>query len=462
LNGSLHITNGDVLVHGDFEEAADGDILLNGGSFVCDHALGDSRAMYYIYGDFTMSSGIFEITQNHLNFNASATENITGGTIRVGGTFSAPAPNFTPAGGTLELIDFMGGGYPYVQLNSSNYLYNLTISGPDTWLVSGAGADKLTIKNDLTINNGCLNGSDDTLYVADDWINNVGTGGFTCGTGLVILNGTVPTPERQQIQGATSFFDLRNMNVTAVVELGGPITINHNYEAGAGASTCETFVTGSPINISGLLNLYRGAFALSTSAPTVNAATLDQGGSISVTNGTLNVGDIIESGIYGTYTLYNGTVNLTQGVDSYYDLYGDLYIYGGTMNLIGGSDVSYWPGSGSHVLEMSAGVLDFQDVGIQMLNNNITYNITGGKIKSAWHVIANAACSMFDPSGGSVEMYDVLSAQVSLGTGSYFHDLIINKPGFTVTAQRNFPVKGELDLKAGIFTTNGFSVTVGP
>jgi hypothetical protein len=132
------------------------------------------------------------------------------------------------------------------------------------------------------------------------------------------------------------------------------------------------------------------------------------------------------------------------------------------MNLIGGSDVSYWPGGGTHVLEMSAGVLDFQDVGIQMLNNNMSYNITGGKIRSAWHIIGDAACSVFDPSGGSMEMYDAGNANVSLGTGSYFHDLIINKTGYTVAATRNFPVKGELDVKAGTFRTNGFVVTVGP
>jgi hypothetical protein len=462
MNGTLMVTNGDVLVHGDFEETSSGNIHVSGGTFTCDHTLGDSRSMYYIRGNFAMNSGIFEISHNHLNFHATATENITGGTIRVGGTFSAPAPNFTPAGGTLELIDFAGGGYPYVQLYPTNHLYNLTINGPDTWLVSGAGADKLTVKNDLTINAGCLNGSDDTLYVADDWINNVGNSGFISGTGLVILNGTVPTPERQQIIGTTTFYDLRNMNADAVVQFDSPVTISHNYLAAAGGAACESLVNGSPMNINGQLVLPQGYFAMSTAAPVVNVASLDQGGGISVTNGTLNVGDLIESGIYGTYTLYNGTINLTQNSASFFDLFGDIYIYGGTMNLIGGSDDSYWPGGGSHVLELSAGVMDFQNVGIGMLNNNMTYNITGGKIRTTGNIIGDVACSVFDPSEGSVEMYGSGNKGVSLGTGSWFHDLIINKSASTVTAMKNFPVKGELDIKAGTFSTNGFVVTVGP
>ncbi len=462
VNGGFHTSNGNVLIHGDFEESSTGNITIDGGSFICDHNLGESRAMYYLYGNLTMSSGTFEITENHFNFNASAVENITGGTIRVGGSVIAPAANFTPAGGTLELIDWPGSGHPYIELHPDNYLNNLVVNGPDTWLISGSGASRLLVKRDLTINAGCLNGSDDTLYVADDWINNIGVSGFTCGTGIVILNGTAPSPERQQIIGNTTFYDLTNLNPYAIVQIDGAITVSRNYLAAAAGASCQTLVNGSPVNINGQLILPQGYFALSTAAPVVNVASLDQGGTIQLTNGTLNVGDLTESGIFGTYTLYNGTINLTQDGAGFFDLYGDIYIHGGTMNLIGGNDVSYWPGSGSHMLEMSAGVLDFQDVGIQMLNNNMTYNISGGKIRSAWHIIADEACNVFDPTGGSMEMYGNGNANVNLGTGSYFHDLIVNKPGYVVTATRNFPVKGELDIRAGTFSTNGFLITVEP
>jgi hypothetical protein len=461
LNGSLAKTGGNVLIHGNFQEAADGIITLNGGSFICDHAYAP-RAIYFIYGDFNMSSGTFEITNNHFFFHPSATENITGGTIRVGGSFIATSPNFTPSGGTVEMINASGGGYPYVDLHETNYLQNLTISGTNTWLISGSGASELHILKDLTINAGCLNGSDDTLYVGDDWINNAGNTGFTCGTGIVYLNGASPTPEVQQVMGTTTFYDLSNINTVAVARIDGPVTVNHVYASAAGGAACQTLVVGSPFNIVGQLIVNQGAFALSSSAPAVTAGTLVQGGSIQLTNGSFTANELVADGLYGTYTLYNGTISLTQDAASFFDLYANLYIYGGIFNLIGGSDVSYWPGSGSHVLEMSAGILDFQDVGIRMVNNNMTYTITGGKIKTAWHITAEVGCSVFDPTGGSVEMYDNVYANVSLGTGSWFHDLIINKPGYNVYALRNFPVKHLLDVKAGTFSTNGYTVNVGP
>lgn len=462
LNGSLQITDGDVVVHGDFEETVDGDISITGGSFVCDHSLGESRAMYYLRGDFAMSSGIFEITQNHLNFSASAAENITGGTIRVGGTFSAPAANFTPSGGTLEMIDYPGGGYPYVEIHASNHLYNLTISGPDTWLVSGAGADKLTIRNDLTINSGCLDGADDTLYVADDWINNAGTGGFTCGTGLVVLNGTVPTPEMQQITGATTFYDLTNMNAVADVRFDGPVTVSRDYLAAAGGATCETVVSGSPVNINGQLKLPQGYFSLSAAAPVVNVASLDQGGGISVTGGALNIADIIESGLYGVYTLYNGSISITQESSSFVDLFGDIYISNGAMNILGGTDRTYWPGSGTHIIQISGGEMNFQDIGVYLQNNNMAYDITGGKIRTGGDFISMPGVSVFDPSGGSVEMYGTGAGNVSLGAGSYFHDLTIDKPSVTAYATSALRVKGALNLRQGTLRTNGYAVTVGP
>jgi hypothetical protein len=118
--------------------------------------------------------------------------------------------------------------------------------------------------------------------------------------------------------------------------------------------------------------------------------------------------------------------------------------------------------SGSHVLEMSAGVLDFQNVGIRMLNNNMAYNITGGSIKTTGNIIGEAACTVFDPTGGNVEMYGNTLRTVRLGPGSFFYDLFINKTSSQVNAAGSFPVKHELKLEEGAFSTNGFAVTVGP
>jgi len=210
------------------------------------------------------------------------------------------------------------------------------------------------------------------------------------------------------------------------------------------------------------LILASGTFALSTSVPTVNVSLFDQGGTVQVTNGYLDINDIVETALTGSYTLYNGTIDIAQDAGSYMDINADLYIYGGSMKLSGGTDVSYWPISGTHIFEMSAGILDYQTLGIYLSNNNMAYNITGGKIRTVGSFTSISGVTVFDPTESEVELYGTSGASVNVGTGSWFHDLTINKTGATVGATRAFPVKGELDVRSGTFNTNNFLITVGP
>jgi hypothetical protein len=458
LNGSLTNSGGNVLVHGTIAESATGILTISGGSFIADKAYSSSVMMN---GTLNLSNGIFEVTHNPLQLTNTFVDNITGGVINVGATFTAADNVFQPSGGTVHLLDYSGGGSPYIQIGTVNWLQNLTVSSNIQWYISGAGATQLTILKDLTINSGGLIGSDDLVYIGDDWTNNVGTAGFVYGTGTVYLNGTVPTPERQVISGTTTFYNLTNNNIVAIVEFAGPTTINNIYNAGAGGAACETFITGTPVNVLNQLNLPQGAFALSTSAPVVTVASLTQGGTIQVTNGNFTANDLVEDHVAGSYTIYNGQINLNQNTGSYLDLMANLYIYGGEFNLIGGSDVSYWPGAGTPVLEMTNGILDFRNVGILMLNNDMSYNISGGKIKTSGPFSGQSDVSAFDPSGGNVDLYGNSNSNVNLGTGSYFYDLIISKSAAEVKATRSFTIKNELNVKQGTFNTNGFLINVG-
>jgi hypothetical protein len=97
-----------------------------------------------------------------------------------------------------------------------------------------------------------------------------------------------------------------------------------------------------------------------------------------------------------------------------------------------------------------------------MPNNNMTFNITGGKIRTVSNFFAAAGVTAFDPANNEVELYGAGISNVNVGTGSWFHDLTINKTGAQVNATRAFPVKGELDVQSGSFNTNNFLITVGP
>jgi hypothetical protein len=464
LNGYVHLnTGGDFYVHGAFQEATTGHINIQSGSFICDKPYFTTRAIQYLYGTLTMSGGTFEITNNHLSLPASFQDNITAGLIRVGGSFMALDNVFQPTGtNTVELINFSGTGSPYVDLRTGNWFINLTVNGNTTWLIGGSGASSLTVKQDLTINSGALQGdTGDLIYLGDDWINNAGNSGFTPGTSHVYLTGSNPTPDRQTISGTTSFYNVTNQSIVNAIEFAGPITVSNIYNADAGGADCETFITGSPININKLI-LASGAFALSTSAPTVNVSLLDQGGTVQVTNGYLDINDIVETELQGSYTIYNGLIDITQDAGSFLDINADINIAGGEMRLTGGKDVSYWPVSGSHVFTMSGGIMDYKTLGINLQNNNMTYNITGGVIRTVGPFYSLSGVTVFDPVNNEVELYGTVNSNVNVGTGSWFHDLTINKTGATVNATRAFPIKGELDVKSGTFNTNNFLIMVGP
>jgi len=460
LNGTLYNSGGNMLIHGTFLESPSGILTMSGGSFIVDKAISSLMEMN---GTLNLSNGILEMTHNGLLFNTTFIDNITGGTIRVGSTLFASNNVFQPSGNnTVELINFSGAGWPYIQQGTGNWFRNLNVNSNIQWYIGGGGASQLDVQQDLTINSGGLIGSDDLVYIGDDWTNNAGTGGFVYGTGSVYLNGTSPTPERQVISGTTTFYNLINSNINAVVEFAGPITINNIYNAGSGGAACYTLVTGSPVNIQNQLNLSQGSFALSSSAPVVTAGSLIQGGSIQVTNGSFTANDLAESFIKGAYILYNGQINLNQDPVQFLDLNANLTIHGGELNVDGGTDESYWPFNGSGSLTMDGGVLDFKSVGIHPFSNSFTENITGGLIKTVGRFYSNAGVTFFTPEGGAVEMYGDNNTQILLQTGCYFHDLYISKnPPAMVNPLSDLLIKSELKVKSSEFQTDGFLIHVG-
>lgn len=461
LNGYVDLDGGgDFLVHGLFSEASTGSIEISGsGLFQADQAYSEPRASFTMNGTLTMTGGTFEVTHNHLNLSNTFIDAISGGDIRVGGSFVATSEVFQPSGGTFTFITTPLTG-TYIQSHLNNWFYNLTLDAGVPKAIYGSGG-YLTVKNDLTINSGSLNGSDDAIYLGDDWINNVGAAGFTYGTGHVYLSGTMPTPEIQEISGGT-FYNISNLNLDNVVQFNGPTTIVNNYYAGVSGTDCTTLIIGSPFQVQNQLVLNQGWFSLSGSAPTVTVSIFDQGGNLSVTNGTFSCSDLVDNGIFGTYHLYNGAINLTQDAYSFIDNSADITIENGTFSIYGGADISWWPGSGTHTFTMQAGTLDIKNIGIYLSSNSMTYNITGGTLINPGPFYNSGTVTNFTPSGGCVEFSGTNSSTVALTGTNYFHDLRINKSGATLSANSNLTIHGELDVKSGNFNTNNRVITVDP
>ncbi len=460
LNGVISNTGGNFVIHGDFSETSSGSLDLFGGSFVCDHALSADRSIYSMAGAFTMNDGVLEICHNHLSLTSTFLGSISGGTIRVGGSFMASDNVFQPSGGTVELVSYSGMGIPYIDLHNGNWFANLIINGSNTWAINGAG--QVAVNKDLTIEEGNLLADNDIIYVGDDWVNNVGQSGFSCGTGTVYLTGVNPSPDRQMISGENTFYHLVNQNTNSFVEFAGPVTVLGLYEADGAGSASQTVVSGSPANFK-RMHLTAGWFSLTTGDPAVTVDTLFQGGNIQLTSGSFTANDLNEPHVIGDYILFNGQIDLYQDQDQYVDLEADITIQNGQFNIHGGlGEDCWWPYTGDGSLTMSGGVLDIKDQGIFLNNDNFTENITGGVIRTSGYFHSTVGITFFTPSGGSVELYGSGTSLLYLPAACYFHDLWASKEaGSAVSAASPLWISHELKVNSGLFSTNAHLVTVG-
>jgi len=151
LKGQLIINNnGYVYVHGRFSSSPGSSIHINNGSFIADSPNHPDKGWQYLNGNLTLINGLFEITNNSVRFNETATTSVSGGVIRSGGAFYATNPGvFQPSGGVVEII----GSHPdaLVYCYNGNYFHNLLVNrtGHYSRFVSST-----IIQNDFTINQG--------------------------------------------------------------------------------------------------------------------------------------------------------------------------------------------------------------------------------------------------------------------------------------------------------------------
>ncbi|MBS3768253.1 MAG: hypothetical protein KGY75_09090 [Candidatus Cloacimonetes bacterium] len=334
--------------------------------------------------------------------------------------------------------------------NTGDYFNNLIIdTGASAISLDASYTDTLRIKGDFTLESGYFYPYSFTVEVGGDWTNNAGIGYFGEATSRVVFNGS-----SHQYVYHNETFNILEVDCDAALRIDDSAYIDHF------TVICSTYVWTS--------------------------------GGIDVLSGTFTALDLYASAIEGGFWLNaGGEINLHQDSGSWIDLKGDLHIFGGTMNVYGGSLKSYWPYNHDASIEMSGGILDFHDRGIFVCVSGtytLTEDITGGTIRTAYGFTGDR--SDFTPTGGTIELYGPTDASLSMGDGSNFYNVEIDKtskeiitknakkPEYeivrnrdgtitryaksnTATAGSELDINGDFTIESGIFDPSDTTLYVG-
>ena len=366
-----------------------------------------SAANYYvnIHGDSTQP---FKVNKDLINFSGnrfSCTPNITvtvlGNVEDQNAVSAAVLYGIKWEAGTIK----MDGVNQYLTLAGPGcYLNNLTCSATTAVFTDYA----LTIKGNLVIESGVFNPLNKDVLIAGDWINPAGPSAFIEGTGKVVFNGSGV----QNITASETFYRI-NVNKT-----GGILWVN----SGTATVTFENYDWTA--------------------------------GAIGVSTGTLNIDDLVDTGLYGGYYVDPGaTINISDPGGSL-DLKNVTMVfnYGGTININGTTVTSSWQQVNLNMSGTNS-LLAFNGFGIFIDGSSSytpSFNISGGTIRTSGIFQNNR--STFAPAGGTIELVGTSSTNLSLTAGSLY-DLKINKTGTAAAVLGNdMTCRHDVNISSGILS----------
>lgn len=436
-------------------------LTISGGTF---NVSGGNSTCWFSYIDvatLTMSNGTLDIKNWGILIPSSTAfnDNITGGTIRTAMGFVCQRADFNPTGGTIELYTSSdgnlshaaGSNFANILINKAGareeggrslqdqYIDKLGNTVPITRANTVNASGDIDLNGILTIQAGTFN-APTNLNIFGNFVNTAGVGAFVAGTNTVTFDGS-----------------------------------GHQY------CNYNTNFNNLVINKSG------GALRVNSSSATITCASYTfTAGAVDVLVGTFTALDLSQNGIYGNfYVNPGGTINLTQDSSSWNDLNGFLYNYGGTINIYGGNMSCYFAYTANAGITMTNGNIYFRDWGIMIISGSytLTMNITGGFIRTSGSFYDTRGGVTF--ANGTLDLYGPGAHVVNLGTGSYLHNLSINKSGAvrsdengiqivgshgryetldlrdnSITAETNLQINNSLTVGEGIFDVNGMTITV--
>jgi len=385
LNGPVNFQGGSVL---DFQQ---GMILVS-----------TSSPMTMVDGAIMIEDGTFDARNHELVINPSGS--IAFGTHGGGGAGklicaglnAVQAGTFNPSIGTLELGGNLPGQNYNLALDNGNNAFDLVLNTVSPVIL---GCD-LYIEKDFHLLQGMLDVSTNNyqLWVKGDWIDTSGTDCFMERYGTVNFHG--PTP--------------------AVVNSGASQTTFHNLNASKDPSISLSLQ--SPVQVNGDLHMMSSC----------------------VLNVDMNLSVGLQTWLDGQMHLinpltanFNGTFNSMGG--------SQLFVNNATCNL---------NGSAGFILQGSISLINgLIDAKNRVFNFSPTASLVfsgggGGRVKCASFYADHPG--NFTPGSGILEIASTMpmGRALSLTSGNYAHDLIINSTG-DVTTLSDIHCLGDLDILAG-------------
>lgn len=166
------------------------------------------------------SAGVLDVNIGTLTNNCTGTViavgTLTGTTLVQGSNAKLSLGSTTPLTITTLTSTATGNTVTYNSASAtmrSQVYYHLTIAGSGNKIIS---TTDITVNGDLTINAGVLSNTTNNrnIILAGNWINNVGTAGFTAGTGTVTFSGIAT--QTLGGTGTTTFKNVTLNNATGI------------------------------------------------------------------------------------------------------------------------------------------------------------------------------------------------------------------------------------------------------
>jgi hypothetical protein len=272
--------------------------------------------------------------------------------------------------------DFKG-GVTDIYMNPQSQFYDLSIEPNDSVYLK----TDIKVGDDLYIRNGVLHCTGNTIEILGDWRNYVGYQGFHQGVSMVSFMGT-----GVQILENEAFHHMEVDKPTGDLR----VTTGHSY--------CMH---------------YHGTQ-----------------GEFGIRGGDFTSNNMVGEGIFGTLRITSGTMTINQGSSDYMDLSGHLIMEGGELIVNGGQGDSFWPYNQDATIDMNAGTIVFNDIGLVISTSgglDLDANISGGTIKTKERF--RVSRDDFNPSGGTVELIGDATSTLEVDFNSNLYNLIINKTG---------------------------------
>ncbi|MDD4224207.1 MAG: CARDB domain-containing protein [Candidatus Cloacimonetes bacterium] len=407
-----------------------GSLNISGGIFNIYGGADNSWWPYPSDASITMSGGTLDFKNQGVLITSatnSLTANISGGTIRVAGSFTVNRAGFLPGGGTIVLAGSADcqishvAGSSFFSLDINKYLETETGNLPRFETDREGNVRELTRSQIVTAaSNLDINGSffqragyfvaPAQMNVRGNWYKYTGHDSFTEGTGKVVFDGAA----NSTVYGEEDFNDLELAKTSLAWEFRVPL----NSEA-----DCDSYDWTQ--------------------------------GTLEVSGGLFYAHEMVDDVIQGEVNLSSGTIILVQDTANTLGLRGQLNISGGELHIWGGEEglVTAMPSGGDAGLTMSNGLLYRHGWGIGIYNNAYTLseNITGGIIRTDGNFYCDRAD--FTPADGQLILSGSTNSYLSMVEGT-LHGLLTSKPDAWVKMMTNVTANGSIILQTGILDLN--------